>query len=253
MFHQHATPDIDAPPPSNRLDLARWLLGASPKLIYLMNFINECRKAGERVVVFCVWPIIQWLIEATCELLGLSYASIRSEKTLKQRAEALDRFKNTNSPCTALVASYQTAAWGLNVQQVAAKVVHMEDPYNMATIIQGNGRVHRLGQEKEQEFITLKLDASYDITSAARVARKFESELAGTLVIPEDAMINNELRPAGVELRAAFDVRYRAAVIADMLSQQQSFIEYTHVENAPTFDLRPLEEPNPGKSMLTTG
>ena len=72
--------------------MAYWILRGSPKLCWLVNYVNEKKKQGKRVAVFVMWPVTQWLIEAVFELLGFDYVSIRSEKTMKLRQEAVATF-----------------------------------------------------------------------------------------------------------------------------------------------------------------
>ena len=77
--------------------MAYWILRGSPKLYWLVNYVNEKKKQGKRVAVFVMWPVTQWLIEAVFELPGFNYVSIQSENTMKLRQEAVAKFRNPNS------------------------------------------------------------------------------------------------------------------------------------------------------------
>lgn len=219
--------------------MACWLLKCSPKLAWLCNEVDKDQEMGKRAALYCQWPPVQWLIEGTFELLGLWYVSVRSEKTIKLRQEAIASFTDASTKVTALVASYATASLGLNIQSTCHKVIHVELPHNMSTILQANGRTHRLGQQHKQEFIILALDSSYDIPHMARIAHKYEAELAASLIVPADARLLGEQRPAYTpETEGAtedFDKRYRRAVIADMYGQSHSVMDHWDVKKIPTF------------------
>jgi hypothetical protein len=222
-FYAHATLDPNTAIPSSRLDMAEWLLRGSPKLCWLVNFANEKRKLGKRVAIFVVWPVCQWLIEATFELLGFKFVSIRSEKTLKLRQEAINTFCNLDVQCDGCVMSYACAGTGLNYQKATCYMVHVEIPQNLATWLQGNGRVHRLGQLFKQFIYTLCMDGSYDLPLLASACHKYQPEMRAVLNIPNDAQINGQLRPDAslVDEQAEFDNQYSLRVIADMLGLRQ--------------------------------
>jgi hypothetical protein len=219
VFQQHACLDPSVPPFTSRVDLAIWLLRGSPKLCWLVDYVNKKKLEGHRVAIFVQWPTCQWLIEATFELFGFDYVSVRSEKTMKLRQEAVARFCDRTKRVDACVASYATASLGLNYQKGTQFMVHVEQPYNMSTYLQANGRLHRLGQKHVQEIIMLCMDASYDRTMLARIAAKYHPEMIATLKIPEDASIGHRVRPSADHPgeRRNFDEEYAHLAIADMM------------------------------------
>jgi hypothetical protein len=221
---------------SSRYDMALWLLRWSPKLAWLCQYVNECYKNNERVAIFAQWPVTQWLIEGVLELLGFEYRSIRSEKTVKLRQEAVAEFVKEHTTVVALVCSYATAALGINIQKYCFKIIHVELPHNMSTVLSANGRAHRLGQTKKQEFFILCLDSSYDMTIMARIANKYRPELAATLRIPEDAMIGNDKRPSAEFFteRGRFDDAYVLAVLCDLYGQSWPVVNYPDITDMPT-------------------
>ena len=72
MFQLHAGEDPNVPPFTSRMDLALWILRGSPKLCWLVNYVNEKKKQAKRVALFVMWPVTQWLIEAVFKLLGFN-------------------------------------------------------------------------------------------------------------------------------------------------------------------------------------
>lgn len=223
MFQLHAGQDPNVPPFTSRLDMAYWILRGSPKLCWLVNYVNEKKKQGKRVAVFVMWPVTQWLIEAVFELLGFDYVSIRSEKTMKLRQEAVATFCDPESRCDVSVCSFACGGFGLNFQLATAFMVHVEFPYNVSTMLQANGRLHRLGQKFEQEIFILCLDSSYDRFMLARISSKYFPEMIANLAIPDDARIGDKVRPpaSAASQRSEFDSQYGQLVIADMLGLRE--------------------------------
>jgi hypothetical protein len=94
MLAKIPSPSLYQPPGHGLLD-SPWL--AKALLAGELREREEKANVGKRVAVFVMWPVTQWLIEAVFELLGFEYVSIRSEKTMKLRQEAVAKFRNPNS------------------------------------------------------------------------------------------------------------------------------------------------------------
>ena len=80
MFQLHAGEDPNVPPFTSRMDLALWILRGSPKLCWLVNYVNEKKKQAKRVALFVMWPVTQWLIEAIFKLLGFNISQSAAKR-----------------------------------------------------------------------------------------------------------------------------------------------------------------------------
>ena len=56
--------------------MVTWLAALSPKLQYLTRYCNEAVHAGERVIVFVEWPLVQLAVEGALAMLGFNVRSI---------------------------------------------------------------------------------------------------------------------------------------------------------------------------------
>ena len=123
----------------------------SPKLEEFRRVLEELLdESEEKIVVFSQWERMLRLARfATSDLLahreltsGIFHGGLRS----RTRTNLLDSFRV--DPQFRILFSTDAGGLGLNLQDAASIVVHLEVPWNPAVLEQRVGRVHRMGQQR---------------------------------------------------------------------------------------------------------
>lgn len=112
-------------------------------------------------LVYSSWTKMLDMLEIAFYRRGLRYQRIDGRKTLPQRRDALNQFKNDSS-CTILLASIGSAAVGLDLT-VASQVHLVEPSWNPMLELQALDRVHRLGQTKPVKAFRYVIDSETSI------------------------------------------------------------------------------------------
>lgn len=94
--------------------------------------------------------------------LGLCIVSLRSSMDAGERAHAIELFNDPGSTVQALVTSLKVSTFGLNLQGCCSDLVVLGVADNVNAMLQVIGRIHRLGQKKQQRVWLVTLARSYD-------------------------------------------------------------------------------------------
>jgi len=73
-----------------------------------------------------------------------------------------NQFNDPKTDIQILVTTYRTCAVGVNLHRACSDIVMVEPAINANTVLQAIGRVHRLGQTKEQTIRILFVDQSFN-------------------------------------------------------------------------------------------
>jgi superfamily II DNA or RNA helicase len=116
----------------------------SPKLLALLEAIEELQQNGEDVLVFTNFVGMQEALQQALEQRGIRCLSICGKTTAKRRMEILEQFKMSDVP-HALLLTMKVGGVGLNLTK-ARYVFHVEPWWNPAVENQATDRVFRMGQ-----------------------------------------------------------------------------------------------------------
>ncbi|KAH8654657.1 hypothetical protein BGZ60DRAFT_333616, partial [Tricladium varicosporioides] len=105
--------------------------------------------------------------------------SIRSSHSRKQRTETQDTFNHPKTRGTALLTNLRCAATSMNLQYNCFKALFVEPADSANTTAQAIGRLHRIGQLREQLIYILTSLYTYDGYQQARAANKMYAQIAG--------------------------------------------------------------------------
>lgn len=154
----------------------------SPKLDELATILDElCLQSGLKVVVFSQWELMTRLVEQRLRKMNLGFVRLHGGVPSAKRGELMDRFREDASVQVFL--STDAGGVGLNLQS-ASIVVNLDVPWNPAVLEQRNARVHRLGQTRTVQVITMVAANSYEEHVLSLVKGK---QLLFDNVIAEDA------------------------------------------------------------------
>jgi hypothetical protein len=164
----------------SRAGYMHWLSKNSPKLQYLAGAIRQVTMINKRkLLLFWTWPMSQWCFETWLwTVMKVDFLSIRSKTTHKTRADAIDAFTNKQDRRMILVTNYLCTSTSANLQPACADVIFCELGISVADILQGIGRLFRIGQKLSINVTILVMNESYDQVIQQKQAVKYAPLLA---------------------------------------------------------------------------
>lgn len=161
-------------PPADRVLMIRHLVRRSPKLRWLLVKLEELKQKGEKVIVYCVHPLTQWLVEGVCSMAEFNFLSLRSKPKHgeKTRAAVIDEFNNPSKKYDFLLSTMRVLGHGVDLHPDCHNMIIFELPDSIPTMLSAVGRIRRVGQTKPQDVWILTMKDSYDDFTLYRQSRK---------------------------------------------------------------------------------
>ena len=132
----------------------------SPKIDEMADLLDEiCIQSGLKAVVFSCWELMTQMVEKRLRKMGLGYVRLHGGVPTAKRGELMDRFRDDDA--VQVFISTDAGGVGLNLQSGSA-LINMDVPWNPAVLEQRNARIHRLGQKRSVQIITLVAASSYE-------------------------------------------------------------------------------------------
>ena len=134
----------------------------------------DAHESARRVIVFTRYKdTLEYVVKALRKLHGMGVHEIYGELSAAQRRDVFAAFARDER---AVLVATDCISEGLNLQHVAAEIVHYELPWNPNRLEQRNGRVDRFGQrEKVVGIRTLVFDDQLDMAILETSVRKAEN------------------------------------------------------------------------------
>lgn len=120
----------------------------SIKFDRMEEIIEDVVSRGEKLIVFSNWTQV---LDFAKLRLKYDYAMVTGE--VKDKQVQLDKFTNDDN-CKVLLATIGAAGTGLTLT-VANTLLFLDSPWNYATFTQVSSRIHRIGQTKNCDIISL--------------------------------------------------------------------------------------------------
>ena len=120
----------------------------SIKFDRMEEIIEDVVSRGEKLIVFSNWTQV---LDFAKLRLKYDFAVVTGE--VKDKQAQLDRFTNDDN-CKVLLATIGAAGTGLTLT-VANTLLFLDSPWNYATFTQVSSRIHRIGQTKNCDIISL--------------------------------------------------------------------------------------------------
>lgn len=119
--------------------------GKNPKLEFLMERVEACVGAGEKVIVWARYRVqIQDICAALAER-GISFVEYHGGVSKKERSPAIEAYENGD----AQVFVANQAAGGTGITLVATSTVfYFSQDFSLRNRLQSEDRAHRIGQKK---------------------------------------------------------------------------------------------------------
>lgn len=132
----------------------------SPKIDELANILEEvCLQSGLKAVVFSQWKLMTEMVETKLRQMKIGYVNLHGGVPTAKRGDLMERFREDDSIQVFL--STDAGGVGLNLQS-GSVLVNFDVPWNPAVLEQRNGRIHRLGQTRKVQIITMVASQSYE-------------------------------------------------------------------------------------------
>ena len=132
----------------------------SPKIDEMADLLDEiCIQSGLKAVVFSCWELMTQMVEKRLRKMGLGYVRLHGGVPTAKRGELMDRFRDDDA--AQVFISTDAGGVGLNLQSGSA-LINMDVPWNPAVLEQRNARIHRLGQKRSVQIITLVAASAYE-------------------------------------------------------------------------------------------
>ena len=120
----------------------------SIKFDRMEEIIEDVVNKGEKLIIFSNWTQV---LDFAKLRIKYGYAMVTGE--VKDKQAQLDRFTNDDD-CKVLLATIGAAGTGLTLT-VANTLLFLDSPWNYATFVQVSSRIHRIGQTKNCDIISL--------------------------------------------------------------------------------------------------
>lgn len=132
----------------------------SPKIDELADILQEiCLESGLKAVVFSQWERMTQMVEARLRRMGLGCVRLHGGVPTAKRGELMDRFRDDDA--IQVFISTDAGGVGLNLQS-GAVLINLDVPWNPAVLEQRNARIHRLGQTRTVQIITMVAIDAYE-------------------------------------------------------------------------------------------
>lgn len=120
----------------------------SIKFDRMIEIIEDVVNKGEKLIIFSNWTQV---LDFAKLRIKYGYAMVTGE--VKDKQAQLDKFTNDDD-CKVLLATIGAAGTGLTLT-VANTLLFLDSPWNYATFVQVSSRIHRIGQTKNCDIISL--------------------------------------------------------------------------------------------------
>ncbi len=150
----------------------------SNKILVLLRILDECRKVGDKVLVFSQSLATLDYIENICKRKRVVYQRLDGGTRMATRQDSVKKF-NTDASSEVYLISTTAGGVGLNIYG-ANRVVIFDFKYTPADEKQSIGRAYRLGQTKPVYVYWLKVGGTFEDTIENNAI--FKTQLASRVV-----------------------------------------------------------------------
>jgi len=132
----------------------------SPKIDEMETLLEEiCLQDGRKAVVFSQWEMMTRLVEKRLHRMGLGFVRLHGGIPTAHRGALMDSFRDDDR--IQVFVSTDAGGVGLNLQS-GSTLINLDVPWNPAVLEQRNARIHRLGQKRRVQIITMVAADSYE-------------------------------------------------------------------------------------------
>ncbi|KAI0423822.1 hypothetical protein F5Y09DRAFT_354502 [Xylaria sp. FL1042] len=138
-----------------------------------------------RVVIMANMPWIQQEVALCLQMMGWEIGTIRSDHTVQERNNLIDKFNDPETDIQILVTSMDLSAYGLNLHKACCKGMVIQWPWNANHLLQILGRLPRIHQQRFVEWVILHMPGTVYDKMQTIVWSKYTKQLAVESKIPD--------------------------------------------------------------------
>lgn len=167
--------------------MLKHLVRRSPKLRWLLVKLNELKQRGEKVIIYCVHPLTQWLVEGVCSMAEFDILSLRSKPRHSDeiRVNVINEFNDSTKRHDLLLSTCRILGHSVDLHADCHNMIFFELPHNIPDMLSAIGRIRRVGQTKPQEVSLLTMKESYDDYTLYRQSHKYATAMLAFGVLGE--------------------------------------------------------------------
>lgn len=112
------------------------------------------------------------------QLMGLRVVNIKATQTVEERSAVVSEFNDPDSDVDVLVTNHRVASVGIDLHHACCKGILLCWPWNANTLIQTMGRLIRIGQKREVEWLLITIAGTIFERHESIVWCKYARQLA---------------------------------------------------------------------------
>ncbi|KAH7146311.1 P-loop containing nucleoside triphosphate hydrolase protein [Dactylonectria macrodidyma] len=164
--------------PTERLNLARYVVWESPKYARVLQRVLELTEEGHRILIYVNNPLTSMMVNALLVCIGMKTLHYTSRNSQNERDSAIARFNDRTNDYQCLITSMKLAAFGVNFHKACHHGIIVEPPENLSILLHATGRLWRIGQKHHVRWEILYLRHSFDAWIESRNLEKAVTTLA---------------------------------------------------------------------------
>lgn len=150
-------------------------LTASAKLNAAIEHLKHSVSSSEdKIIYFAYHQVMLQFLEDCCNKNNIEYIRIDGNTNQEIRQQMVDSFRNSNSTTRVALLSIKACSAGLNFTPVS-RVVFTELTYEVATMLQAEDRINRIGALKTSTYEYLLCKDTLDNTIYNKIHQKFDN------------------------------------------------------------------------------
>ena len=160
--------------------------GIGAKVTACMEFIENCRESGKKVLLFSQFTSLLSLLEKELINHDIPYYLLKGSTPKLQRQQLVNSFNQDQTPV--FLISLKAGGTGLNLTS-AEVVIHFDPWWNISAQNQATDRAYRIGQHNNVQVV--KLIAKDTIEEKIMHLQSLKQDLSDSIIHQNDGIITN--------------------------------------------------------------
>lgn len=160
--------------------------GVGNKISACMEFIENCRESGKKVLLFSQFTSLLSLIEKELHQRAIEYYLLKGSTPKVQRQQYVNAFNVDDTPV--FLISLKAGGTGLNLTS-AEVVIHFDPWWNVSAQNQATDRAYRIGQHNNVQVV--KLIAKDTIEEKIMHLQELKQDLSDSIIHLNDGLITS--------------------------------------------------------------
>ena len=160
--------------------------GIGAKISACMEFIENCRESGKKVLLFSQFTSLLSLLEKELVRQDIPYYLLKGSTPKLQRQQLVNSFNSDDTPI--FLISLKAGGTGLNLTS-AEVVIHFDPWWNVSSQNQATDRAYRIGQHNNVQVV--KLIAKDTIEEKIMQLQSLKQDLSDSIIHNNEGIITS--------------------------------------------------------------